>query len=101
MRYETSMTVKGQITVPKDVRDLLGLKPGQKVVIETDADGTVRIVKADPDAEADRRKAEFLERMKEAQAIFAANDRFKGMDTDEFMALIREPIQPFEGIADE
>jgi AbrB family looped-hinge helix DNA binding protein len=101
MRYETNMTTKGQITVPKDVRDLLGLKPGHKVQIETDPDGTVRIVKADSDAQAEQRKAEFLERMNEAQAIFAANDRFKGMDTDEFMALIREPIQPFEGIVDE
>lgn len=101
MRYETTMTVKGQITVPKDVRDLLGLKPGQKVQIETDPDGTVRIVKPDAEAEAEQRMAEFLERMKRAQAIFAANDRFKGMDTDEFMALIREPIHPFEGIPDE
>lgn len=96
MRYETSMTVKGQITVPKDVRDLLGLKPGQKVQIETDSDGTVRIIKADPDAEAERRKEEFLERMKKAQAIFAANDAYPGMSTDEFMAMIREPLQPFE-----
>lgn len=101
MRYETSMTIKGQITVPKDVRDLLGLKPGQKVRIETDPDGTVRIVKADPGAEAEQRKAEFLERMKRAQAIFAANDAYPGMSTDEFMAMIREPIHPFEGIPDE
>lgn len=96
MRYETSMTVKGQITVPKDVRDLLGLKPGQKVVIETSVDGTARIVKADPDAEERKRDEEFRARLKEAQAMFKANDRFPGMDTDEFMAMIREPIQPFE-----
>jgi len=100
MRYETNMTVKGQITVPKDVRDLLGLKPGQKVQIETDPDGTVRIVKADQDAEAERRKAEFLARLKEAQAIFKANDPYPGMSTDEFMSMIREPLQPFEIDAD-
>ena len=49
MRYETSMTVKGQITVPKDVSEALGLKPGQKVRIEVDEHGVVRILGANVD----------------------------------------------------
>ena len=44
----------------------------------------------------DERKREFDARLKQAQAIFKANDRFPGMTTDEFMAMIREPLQPFE-----
>ncbi|MBX9898709.1 MAG: AbrB/MazE/SpoVT family DNA-binding domain-containing protein [Qipengyuania sp.] len=85
MRYETNMTVKGQITVPKDVRDLLGLRPGQKVGIETDPDGTVRIVKAKP---VDDRK-EWLERLAEVRAEFKLQDEFQGMDGLAYQRWIR------------
>ena len=85
MRYETSMTVKGQITVPKDVRDLLGLKPGQKVQIELGEDGTVRILRADADAEREARQA----RVREAQAAFKAQDPMPGMDGLTFQRWIR------------
>ncbi len=85
MRYETSMTIKGQITVPKDVRDLLGLKPGQKVRIEMDEDGTVRILRADADAEREAR----LARVREAQAAFKAQDPMPGMDGLTFQRWIR------------
>lgn len=33
------MTSKGQLTVPKDVRDRLGLKSGDRVVFEFEEDG--------------------------------------------------------------
>ena len=76
MRYETSMTIKGQITVPKDVRTALGLRPGQKVGIEVDEDGTVRIMKADAAAE----KVQWLQRVREIQQAFKAQDPTPGMD---------------------
>lgn len=96
MYYQSNMTIKGQVTVPKDIRDALGLLPGQPVEFELDADGNARILKADVAAEIERRKADFLNRLKEAQAIFKANDAFPGMSTDEYMEMIREPIQLFE-----
>ena len=87
MRYETSMTVKGQITVPKDVRDMLGLKPGQKVRIETDPDGTVRIMKAEPEAEPT--KEEWLARLQEARERYKPLPEFANMDGLAYQRWIR------------
>jgi AbrB family looped-hinge helix DNA binding protein len=40
---EARMTSKGQITVPKDVRMKLNLKPGDRVRFVIEADGRVRL----------------------------------------------------------
>lgn len=85
MRYETSMTVKGQITVPKDVRNALGLKPGQKVVIETDPDGTVRILSADPEAEA----AAWIQRVQEARKLWKPAPAYRDMDPLDYQHMMR------------
>lgn len=96
MKQESNLTSKGQVTVPKDIRDRLGLVAGRPVRFEMDTDGNARILKADTAAEAERRKADFRERLKRAQAIFKANDTMPGVSVDEYMDLIREPLQPFE-----
>ena len=96
MTYHSSMTSKGQVTVPKDIRDALGLTKGCNVGFEIDENGDARILKADNDAHSRQRKAAFAERLVKASAIFKANDRFPGMSTDDFMTMIREPIQSFE-----
>jgi AbrB family looped-hinge helix DNA binding protein len=41
----TTVTSKGQVTIPKAVRDLLGLKPGNSVAFELAEDGRVVLVK--------------------------------------------------------
>jgi antitoxin PrlF len=38
--YETTVTSKGQITLPKEIRDRLGVREGEKLCIETE-DGKV------------------------------------------------------------
>ncbi len=43
------MTSKGQITVPKDVRLRLGLKPGDRVRFIVEGDGRVRLLPAKRD----------------------------------------------------
>jgi antitoxin PrlF len=43
MRAVGTMTTKGQITVPAEVRDALGLKPGDQVAFVTRDDGVVEL----------------------------------------------------------
>jgi antitoxin PrlF len=46
---EARMTSKGQITVPKDVRLKLNLKPGDRVLFIVEDDGAVRMRAANKD----------------------------------------------------
>lgn len=41
MADATTMTTKGQVTVPREIRDRLGLKPGDKMAFTMLSDGTV------------------------------------------------------------
>ena len=34
MSYQTTITSKGQITIPRDIRDIFDLKPSQKIIID-------------------------------------------------------------------
>jgi antitoxin PrlF len=42
-----TVTAKGQVTIPKAVRDLLGIVPGSKVDFRRAADGGVMLIRAD------------------------------------------------------
>lgn len=70
------VTIKGQVTIPKPVRDRLGIKPGDAIAFELAADGRVVLVKLG----ARRPRSRF-----EALRGRAG----KGMTTDEIMALTR------------
>lgn len=37
----STITSKGQVTIPKEIRDQMGLEPGDRVVFRTDASGRV------------------------------------------------------------
>ena len=41
MADATTMTTKGQVTVPREIRDRLGLKSGDKMVFTMLSDGTI------------------------------------------------------------
>ena len=41
MADATTMTTKGQVTVPREIRDRLGLKSGDKIAFTMLSDGTV------------------------------------------------------------
>jgi AbrB family looped-hinge helix DNA binding protein len=72
----TTVTSKGQVTVPKPVRERLGIVPGSKVVFELSEDGRVFLVKAG----AERQPSRF-ERLRGRADL--------GLSTDEIMALTR------------
>ncbi len=89
MSKQSRLTVKGQVTIPKDVRDALGIQPGDLVMF-TNENGSVIVTKGQ-----EPEPASFKDRIERARAL--ANPLPLGMSTDEYMALIREPIPPYDG----
>jgi antitoxin PrlF len=49
-----TVTTKGQVTIPKPVRDLLGIVPGSKVDFRRANDGSIVLVRADEKRPANR-----------------------------------------------
>jgi AbrB family looped-hinge helix DNA binding protein len=76
----TTVTSKGQVTIPKQIRDYLGLQPGSQVDFGYTADGEVVIW---PVAPTRRRKP------KSRFAALKGTGKRLGMSTDEYMNLIR------------
>jgi antitoxin PrlF len=74
------VTVKGQVTIPKRVREYLGIRPGNGVEFEVDQKGDVLLRKAGRPSKRAR-----------ARSRFAAlrGTRKTGMNTDEIMNLLR------------
>jgi AbrB family looped-hinge helix DNA binding protein len=50
----SSVTAKGQVTIPKRVRDLLGIGPGSEIDFERAPDGRVVLVKTGKKAQPSR-----------------------------------------------
>ncbi|QTD45081.1 AbrB/MazE/SpoVT family DNA-binding domain-containing protein [Ottowia testudinis] len=74
----STITVKGQVTVPKPIRDALGLTPGSRVDFDLDEQGRVVLRRAEP---ATRRRRDRFE-----AARGKADVRWR---TDDLMALLR------------
>ncbi len=86
MSIQHRLTSKSQVTIPRDVREQIGVGPGDLVRFEQGADGRITISKGDqlvPES--------FKDRLKRARAL--ANPQRIGMTTDAYMALIREPVR--------
>ena len=79
----TTVTVKGQVTLPKKVRDAVGIKPGDKVEVRATAAGGIIIEKRDAANDYDRR----LREVAKMRVI-------RGITGDELMQLTRgEPAE--------
>lgn len=74
------ITVKGQVTIPKRVRDYLGIGPGSGVEFEVDTSGAVLL-----------RKAGLAKSRAPVKSRFATlrGTRKTGMSTDDIMNLLR------------
>ena len=92
MSKQTNLTVKGQVTIPKDVRDALGLKPGEPVEFDWNDAGeaVIRRPVSDSAAEIEAYKT----RVREVSRRFA--HLREGRPTDEIMRDIRgdDPFPP-------
>jgi antitoxin PrlF len=75
----TTVTVKGQVTIPKHIRDQMQLKPGNQVEFRVGSDGNIVIAKAG------RKKAAAKDRF--ARARGSADIKW---NTDELMKLLRD-----------
>uniref|UniRef100_Q07PZ9 Transcriptional regulator, AbrB family n=1 Tax=Rhodopseudomonas palustris (strain BisA53) TaxID=316055 RepID=Q07PZ9_RHOP5 len=74
----STVTSKGQVTLPKKVRDAAGIKPGDKVEVRSTASGGIYIGKSGSEAEY----------LKKLQAI-AKRYPIRGGTTDEIMVELR------------
>jgi antitoxin PrlF len=72
----TTVTSKGQVTIPKPVRDHLGIGPGSQIAFRRADDGSIILEKADGTKQPSRF----------AKVIGSAGP---GPSTDEIMALLR------------
>ncbi|WFP64424.1 AbrB/MazE/SpoVT family DNA-binding domain-containing protein [Mesorhizobium sp. WSM4904] len=80
------VTTKGQVTIPKQIRDHLGIGPGSEVEFVATDDGA-RLVAVNEnlsEEEASRKFREVLDRMEGTLDL-------GGMTTDEYMEWLRGP----------
>ena len=76
----TRITRKGQVTVPKRIRDAMNLKPGCEVVFDVSEDGKIFLRKS---GRTGQRRPDRFDR-----AVGAARIKWNGT-TDRYMELIR------------
>ena len=74
----TTVTIKGQVTLPKKVRDAVGIKPGDRVEVRPTASGAVIVEKL---GAVDDYKARLY--------ALAKRKVIRGITTDELMKMTR------------
>jgi AbrB family looped-hinge helix DNA binding protein len=90
-----TVTVKGQVLVPKHIREQTGIGPGSRIEWEIDAQGRAVMVKlAGPGGR--ERAQQTLAAIDQAAGSLADIDAYPELSTDSFMGTLREPLEPFE-----
>ena len=80
MAVATTITSKGQVTIPKHIRDSLSLEAGSKLIFDVNKDGELVLRKDGP---AEEHRPDQFDR-----ALGAAETKL-GCTTDEYMEMIR------------
>ena len=85
-KMATTVTVKGQVTLPKAVREAAGIRPGDRVTVRARAEGGVVVERAASPAEEDafRKRLEDIARRRPMK-----DGPFGGKTTDEIMRVLR------------
>lgn len=87
-----NMTSKGQVLVPKSIRDKLGLMPGQRVRVGINDRGEAVVLPMTA-RETGETPDERRERVRKALASIAGQYR-TGQSTDDYMREIRGDFEP-------
>ena len=83
MSYFSRLTIKSQVTIPRDVRAALGVGPGERVAFDLRPDGRVELHKAvQPTLEEERTR--YRGQLASVRGIWS-----DGRSTDEIMREIR------------
>jgi AbrB family looped-hinge helix DNA binding protein len=81
------VTSKGQVTIPKEVRDKLGIEPGDEVAFREEGEA---IILEKTEARAGESRGERMVRLlSEIGKRLRLNPEFANMSTDEYMELMR------------
>ncbi|MBW8879488.1 MAG: AbrB/MazE/SpoVT family DNA-binding domain-containing protein [Acidobacteria bacterium] len=80
------ITSKGQITIPREIREQLGLMPNSEVILEVEGN-TVRIRRATPEAQATKPKRKSL---KDEPFVGMWRDREDMADSSEWVLTTRQ-----------
>jgi AbrB family looped-hinge helix DNA binding protein len=91
MSKPSNLTVKGQVTIPKDVRDAIGLRPGEPVAFEKNESGDY-VVRRGRRSDADRKKRRETALRAIDEAVRRHPPRPSELTTDQYMAMVREPV---------
>jgi antitoxin PrlF len=80
-RLSTTVTIKGQVTLPKSIREAAGIRPGDRVEVRVRAEGGVVIERVESGAEVD----DYLRVLED----ISRRRPIRGVTTDEVMAMTR------------
>ena len=88
------VTTKGQVTIPKDVRDRLGIEPGTDVGFQEDGGKVVLVNMDQQSGESDG--AILVRQLKELGARARREGFASGLTADEIMEMTRGPFDDVE-----
>ena len=85
MEYTSTLTVNGQITIPKSFRDFLGVEPGDSLIIRK-RKNSILIERKMTVEEAFRA----MDEVEVTDAVKRNISKYQGLSVDEMKTLIRE-----------